>query len=231
MAAARTQVLGLTGQPRPVGNLPAVYGFSRHVVPLSGAGRHVTGYWTLPAGPAWTPPPALEAFLARGGPVASIGFGSMASSKPEHVTALALGAVRRAGVRAVLLSGWGGMASLPPNDDVFCADALPHDWLFPRMQAVVHHGGAGTTGAALQAGVPSIVVPFAADQPFWGMRVARLGVAPAPIPRKRLTEQNLADVLRRTIDDQPMAARANALGTLIRAEDGVAEAVRHFRGH
>jgi sterol 3beta-glucosyltransferase len=224
-------VLGLTGRPRTPDNLPILYGFSRHVLPLTAPNRHVTGYWTLPAGPGWTPPPALEAFLARGGPVVSIGFGSMASATPETVTALVLGAVRRAGVRAVLLSGWGGLAALPPSDDLFCAEALPHDWLFPRVQAIVHHGGAGTTGAALQAGVPAIVVPFTADQPFWGMRVAALGVGPAPIPRKRLTEQALADALRRTVDDHAMAARAASLGSLIRAEDGVAAAVRHFQRH
>jgi sterol 3beta-glucosyltransferase len=228
MAAARAKVLGLTGRPRTLANLPTLYGFSRHVLPLTSPDRHVTGYWTLPAGNNWSPPPALEAFLARGGPIVSIGFGSMASAKPEAVTDLVQGAIRRARVRAVLLSGWGGLKSLPPSDDLFSADALPHDWLFPRVQAVVHHGGAGTTGAALQAGVPAIIIPFAADQPFWGMRVLALGVGPAPIPRQRLTEQNLADALRRTVDDAAMAARAKSLGALIRTEDGVAEAVRHF---
>jgi sterol 3beta-glucosyltransferase len=168
MVKARTTVLGLTGSPRALGNQPTLYGFSRHVLPLVGLHRHVTGYWTLPAGNGWSPPRALAAFLAHGGPIVSIGFGSMASTKPEAVTDLVRGAVRKAGVRAVLLSGWGGLTTRPPSDDLYCADALPHDWLFPRVQAVVHHGGAGTTGAALQAGVPAIIVPFAADQPFWG---------------------------------------------------------------
>ncbi|MFM9973119.1 MAG: DUF4011 domain-containing protein, partial [Beijerinckiaceae bacterium] len=89
-------------------------------------------------------------------------------TKPQEVTDLVIAAIRSAGVRAVLLSGWGGLASLPESDDVFCADALPHDWLFPRVAAAVHHGGAGTTGAALSAGIPALVIPFAADQPFWG---------------------------------------------------------------
>lgn len=208
-----------------------LYGFSRHVlqVPTEGErARHVTGYWFLPAEPTWSPPPALEAFLARGGPVVSIGFGSMASDDPQAVTELVLGAVRAAGVRAVLLSGWGGLASLPPSEDVFCADALPHDWLFPRVAATVHHGGAGTTGAALRSGVPGLVVPFTMDQPFWGSRVAALGVGPAPIPRKRLTRERLADALRRTVADEGMRRRAADLGARIRAEDGVAEAVEHF---
>ncbi len=231
MTSARVKVLGLTGRPTAADGQPVFYGFSRLVVPVpehDGRERHVTGYWTLPAASTWRPPPALEAFLARGGPVVSIGFGSMASDDPEAITALVLGAVRRAGVRAVLLSGWGGLASLPPSDDVFCADALPHEWLFPRVTAIVHHGGAGTTGAALRAGVPAIVVPFTMDQPFWASRVVALGAGPTPIARKRLTLGRLADALRTTVADTAMRARSAALGEKLRAEDGVAEAVAHF---
>lgn len=231
MASAREQVLGLTGRASAADGQPLLYGFSRHVLRVPARGeraRHVTGYWSLPVAPTWRPPPALEAFLERGGPVVSVGFGSMASDDPEAATALVRDAVRAAGVRAVLLGGWGGLMSLPHAADVFCADALPHDWLFPRVAAVVHHGGAGTTGAALRAGVPAIVVPFTTDQPFWGSRVAALGVGPTPIPRKRLTRERLADAFRRTVADEAMRARAAALGAQIRAEDGVAEAVEHF---
>jgi sterol 3beta-glucosyltransferase len=231
MALAREKVLGLSGRPTAIGNPAVLYGFSRHVLQIPSDGtrkRHVTGYWSLPAATSWSPPPALEKFLSHGSPIVSIGFGSMASAKPEDVTALVLEAVRKAGVRAVLLSGWGGLASIPDADDVFCADALPHDWLFPRVAAAVHHGGAGTTGAALTAGVPSIVVPFAADQPFWGARVAELGVGPKPIPRKRLTSDLLAYALQSTVNDAEMRANAARLGHLIRAEDGVAEAVKQF---
>lgn len=234
MAAARASALGLTGRA-PVTTSPVLYGFSRHVVPLpaqSGRARHVTGYWSLPAAESWLPPPALTAFLNRSGPVVSIGFGSMASADPEAVTALVRGAVRAAGVRAVLLAGWGGLTSVSEGDgeheDVFCADALPHDWLFPRVAAVVHHGGAGTTGAALRAGVPAVVIPFTMDQPFWGARVAALGVGPPPIPRARLTQPLLAVALRHTVADVAMGERAAALGARIAAEDGVAAAVAQF---
>jgi sterol 3beta-glucosyltransferase len=231
MQSARTDVLGLAGRPSAADGQPVLYGFSRHVVPVPAGGqreRHVTGYWWLPAAPTWNPPPALEAFLAGRGPVVAIGFGSMVSDDPEALTGLVLGAARRAGVRAVLVTGWGGLASLPHADDLFVAEALPYDWLFPRVAAVVHHGGAGTTGLALQAGVPAIVVPFTVDQPFWGSRVAALGVGPTPIPRKRLTQEGLADALRRTVADEAMRARAAALGERIRAEDGVAAAVEIF---
>jgi UDP:flavonoid glycosyltransferase YjiC (YdhE family) len=242
MVSARRDVLGLGGRPRrrTDSTQPVLYGFSRHVVPMPGdpgRARHVTGYWTLPAAPDWRPPADLAAFVARDGPVVSIGFGSMTSRDPAALTALVLAAARSAGVRVVLLGGWGALGhagALPGDDgrgagDVIRADAVPHDWLFPRVTAVVHHGGAGTTGAALGAGVPAIVVPFTMDQPFWALRVATLGVGPPPIPRTHLTRDRLAAALRRTVDDAPMQARAAALGALIRAEDGVAQAVAHFR--
>lgn len=231
MMSAREKVLGLSGAPRTNTDLPVLYGFSRHVIEVSAKGeraRHVTGYWTLKTAPDWSPPAALDAFLSRCGPVVSIGFGSMANEDPDAVTELVLGAVRDAGVCAVLLSGWGGLRSLSASSEVFCADALPHDWLFPRMRAVVHHGGAGTTGAGLRAGIPSIVVPFTMDQPFWGARVAALGVGPRPIPRPKLTRRALADALRSAVADDAMAAKARSLGERIRAEDGVANAVARF---
>lgn len=231
MSAARKKVLGLTGRPTAADGQPVLYGFSPRVVPVpqvDGRTRHVTGYWWLPTPKSWTPPPALDAFLARPGPVVSIGFGSMVSDDPAALTALVLGAVRRAGARAVLVAGWGGLTAASQSDEVFCAETVPYEWLFPRVKAVVHHGGAGTTGAALTAGVPSTVVPFLMDQPFWGSRVAALGVGPTPIPRKKLTEDRLTAALGRMLSDEAMRARSSELGAQLRAEDGVAAAVAHF---
>jgi UDP:flavonoid glycosyltransferase YjiC (YdhE family) len=185
----------------------------------------VTGYWFLPGDPGRALPADLEAFLAAGGPVVSIGFGSMAGEDGEALTELVVGAVRDAGVRAVLLSGWGGLGGPGAADDVYVADALPHEVLFPRMSAVVHHGGAGTTGAGIRAGVPTLVVPFGVDQPFWASRVVALGVGPRPIPRKAMTRARLAAGLRAAVEDRAMADRAAALGELVRSEDGVAAAV------
>ncbi len=228
MRAAREEVLGLSGPPRAHLTQPVLYGFSSRVVPVpAGAGRarEVTGYWTLPLAEAWSPPPALESFLAREGPVVSVGFGSMASEDPAAVTAMVRGAARDAGVRVVLLAGWGGLSTASDDTEVFTAEALPHEWLFARVAAVVHHGGAGTTGAGLRAGVPSVVVPFAMDQPFWGSRVAALGVGPAPVPRAKLSRAALAAALRAAVTDDAMRARASTLGALLRAEDGVGRAV------
>ncbi|MFN8480685.1 MAG: hypothetical protein U0074_22970 [Kouleothrix sp.] len=126
----------------------------------------------------------------------------------------------------MLYAGWGGLqqSQLPP--DVFLTQSVPHSWLFPHMAAVIHHGGAGTTGAGLQAGVPSIVVPFFGDQPFWGQRVHALGVGPRPIPRRQLTADNLAEAIRRSVSDEAMRKRAAQLGQRIRADDGVTYAAK-----
>jgi UDP:flavonoid glycosyltransferase YjiC (YdhE family) len=117
-------------------------------------------------------------------------------------------------------------AALPP--DVLAVDPLPHDWLFPRAAAVVHHGGAGTTFAALRAGAPSIVVPGFADQPFWARRVHALGAGPAPIPRRRLTAGRLAPAIRSAATDPALRERAATLARTLAGEDGVGTAVASF---
>jgi sterol 3beta-glucosyltransferase len=227
---ARRRVLGLRRRSRAADGRAVLYGFSPHVVRVPSVGlrpRYTTGYWTLHTPGGWSPPAALAAFLAVDGPpVVAIGFGSMGSGDPVALTELVRGAVRDAGVRGVLIAGWGGLTSTGDDPDVLTIDAVPHDWLFPRVAAVVHHGGAGTTGASLRAGTPTVVVPFAMDQPFWGGRVAALGAGPTPIPRARLSRARLADAMRLTVRDASMRARAADLGRRIRGEDGVGEAVR-----
>jgi sterol 3beta-glucosyltransferase len=165
------------------------------------------------------------AFLQNGSKPIYIGFGSMGSRKPEETADLVLRALAQTQQRAILLSGWGGLSRSNLPDSVFMVNSIPHAWLFPRMAAVVHHGGAGTTAASLRAGVPSIVIPFFGDQPFWGQRVAALGVGPTPIPRQKLTSEKLAKAIEQALTDQTMRQRAANLGAQIRAEDGIANAV------
>jgi sterol 3beta-glucosyltransferase len=206
---------------------PTLFGFSPSVLPKPaewGANVHVTGYWFLPDS-IWNPPADLAAFLEAGAPPVYIGFGSMASRDPQQTTELVLDAVKQAGVRAVLASGWGGLSAANVPENVFLMDSVPHDWLFPRMAAVVHHGGAGTTAAGLRAGVPTVIIPFGGDQPFWGHHVHKLGVGTEPIPQKRLTADGLASAIRTAVQDSAMRARASALGEKIRVEDGVGAAV------
>jgi UDP:flavonoid glycosyltransferase YjiC (YdhE family) len=186
---------------------------------------HVTGYWFLDPADDWAPPSALLEFLQADPPPIYVGFGSMSSRKPEETADLILLALVRAKQRAIILSGWGGLHKADLPDTVFMVDSIPFSWLFPRVAAVVHHGGAGTTSAGLRAGVPSIVIPFFGDQPFWGQRVAELGVGPAPIPRRRLTVERLAQAIQEAVTDQTMRQRAAHLGSRIQAEDGIARAV------
>ena len=111
------------------------------------------------------------------------------------------------------------------TDDVFALDSVPHDWLFPRVAAVVHHGGAGTTGEGLRAGRPTVTVPFVADQHFWGQQVYKRGVGPRPLSRRHLSAETLAAAIEAAVTDVSIVARAKALGERIRAEDGVGAAV------
>jgi sterol 3beta-glucosyltransferase len=204
-----------------------VHAYSRHVVPQPAdwpVNFHTSGYFFLDEIGGWQPPAELVAFLSAGPPAVGIGFGSMTGRDPRRVMALVLDALRLSGQRAVLLSGWAGVIpeDLPPT--AYHLPAAPHQWLFPRLAAVVHHGGAGSTGASLRAGIPTIIVPHMADQPFWGSRVAALGVGPKPLPRPKLTAEALAQRIRVAIGDESMKQRAAKLGQLIRAEDGIGRA-------
>lgn len=231
MSEARIKVLGLRDKSSALDGQPVLYGFSRHVVSVpehTSKLRYTTGYWILESSADWSPPAPLQAFLEQGEPVVSIGFGSMTSSKAEQVTELVRQAARQAKVRVILLVGSGGLKETKASDSLFCLSEVPHEWLFQRVSAIVHHGGAGTTAAALRSGVPNIVVPFGVDQPFWGSRVAALGVGPKPIPHSQLSVGNLSKALSIAMNDQSMRTRAKDLTAVLRAEDGVAEAVKHF---
>ena len=191
--------------------------------------RHcVTGYWFAPAPETWTPPDTLAAFLEAGAPPLVVSLGAMALSGEDSLEAaqITLAAVQQAGVRAII-QGWDEamrQLSIPPT--VFHAGSIPHDWLLPRAGGLVHHGGFGTTAAGFRAGIPMLVIPHIIDQFIWGNQVAQLGVGPQPIPRPKLTAENLAAALR-AMQTPEMRRKAADLGASIRAEpDGVAEAVR-----
>jgi UDP:flavonoid glycosyltransferase YjiC (YdhE family) len=215
--------------------MPVYYAYSPTVLPRPAdwpARMQVTGYWFLDPPPGWQPPADLLRFLEAGPPPVSIGFGSMASGDADATLRLVLQALEMSGQRGVLLSGWAGLGkghALP--DYAFAAESLPHSWLFPRLAAVVHHGGAGTTGASLRSGVPSILVPLAADQPSWARIVHALGVGPAPLPFQTLTAERLASAIRQAVTDPAMRRRAADLGKRIQAEDGLSRATESFIRH
>lgn len=228
----RQEVLGLAKRPffgdfSQMMQMPTILGFSEAVVPRPEDWRenvHYTGYW-LPQEPAWTAPPALVQFLEDGPPPVFIGFGSMPVRDPQQVTQVVLEALQLSGQRAVLQAGWAGIGGDTLPDCVYLLNYAPYGWLFPQMAAVVHHGGSGTTGFGLWAGVPTILTPFLFDQFYWGRRIQALGVGPEPVPQKKLTAERLAAALTTAVNDSAMRQRAALLGEKIQQENGVQTAI------
>ncbi len=240
LGSARRQA-GLPRLPlrEPLGQLDArrtleLYAFSPAVVPepaRAGPWTHITGYWFLDRVLDPEPPEQLLRFLAGGPAPVCVGFGSMLDADPAGTTGLVIEALRQAGQRGVLIRGQHGFGDVELPESVFAVETISHDWLFQRCSAVVHHGGAGTTAAALRAGRPSVVVPHMMDQHAWGRVIHELGAGPAPIPRRRLSTQRLQEAIVATVDEAGMRERAAALGEQIRQEDGIACAVEVFERH
>lgn len=208
--------------------LPSMTAVSPSVVPSPADWTEtdrMTGYWFLEPEAGFVPSAELAGFLESGPPPVYIGFGSISGKDPARLARIAVEALTATGQRGILATGWGGLdADLLP-DSILKIDAAPHDWLFPRMAAVVHHGGAGTTAAGLRAGKLSIITPFMGDQPYWGARVHELGAGPAPIPQKKLTVDNLSAAIREALKNSKMRAQAELIGQAIRSENGVQRAI------
>lgn len=222
--AGRLPSLHRHSDGRPV---PVLYPYSTHLLPVPEdfpPYAHVTGYWFLDRPADWQPAPELVQFLEQGTRPIYIGFGSMGARKGRKRASIVLEALEKSGQRAVLVSGWGGLKAADLPESVFMAESVPHDWLFTRVAAVVHHGGAGTTAAGLRAGKPSIICPFIADQPFWGKLVNQQGIGPKPIPQSSLTSDTLAAAITTAVQDETMQRRAAEIGENIRSEDGVGRA-------
>jgi len=231
----RQEVFGLPPRPRTFGlktfskqGHTWLYAYSSQISPRPAdwsPRQHVTGWWFQDDAPHWQPPTSLVEFLDNGPPPIYIGFGSMFTPDRERLAGCVIDALRQSGQRGVLAKGWGLLDPKNVPDNCYLLDTAPHDWLFPKMAAIIHHGGAGTTGAGARAGVPNLAVPFAFDQPFWGRALHTAGMAPPPIAAKQLTADKLSTAMRTMIDDANMRRRAAVLGANIRAEDGVQNAV------
>ena len=203
---------------------PAVYPPN----PLWEPYHHTVGYWFVQEPSAWAPPAGLIAFLEDGAPPLLVSLGAMSLGGAETVQTAGLftDAIQQAGVRAIV-QGWeGALARLSLPSTVYPAGSLPHSWLMDRCAGVVHHGGFGTTAATFRAGLPHLVIPHLADQFYWGQQVRELGAGPPPIPRNKLDVQRLAAALSELAHDKELQTTASRLGERIRAEDGVAKAVR-----
>lgn len=185
---------------------------------------HVTGYYFFPLNKSYQLPMELQSFLqARESPVC-ITFGSMVNREAERIDQIVRESLKETGNRGIILSGWSGIRR-QSSKDILYLEAAPHDWLLPRCKMIIHHGGAGTISAGLRAGLPNIVIPFTADQPFWGKRVHAMGVGPKPILVKKLSAKKLTQAIIEAETDF-LRERAQLIGQKISAEDGVSEAVK-----
>lgn len=185
----------------------------------------ITGCWFEPVQTDWQPPADLHDFLGAGEAPIYVGFGSMPNSDPERTARDIIEALRRTGQRGIIHRGWANLSVAGAPDTVFFSDGAPHDWLFPRMKAVIHHGGAGTTMTALRAGVPSTVVAHLGDQPYWGRRIYELGLGAKPIKRTQLNADRLTQAIHAMIGTPHMRDRVEAFRQQLEAETGLQNAV------
>ncbi|KAK2461690.1 hypothetical protein APHAL10511_006153 [Amanita phalloides] len=223
--------------------IPFLYNFSSHAVspPLDWPEWiRITGYWFLDdadvSAKKWTPPPDLVEFIdkahALNKKVVYIGFGSIVVSDPKSITECVVEAITQSDVYAILSKGWSDRLQVKTSDtaepevllapQIYPISSVPHDWLFQRIDAACHHGGAGTTGASLRAGIPTIIKPFFGDQFFWADRVEALGVGSGV---RKLTVASLTEAFVTATMDSKQINRAKLLGEQIRSENGVATAI------
>ncbi|KAF2138530.1 glycosyltransferase family 1 protein [Aplosporella prunicola CBS 121167] len=229
----RTQTLGL----EPVSTLWAPGQLSRLRVPYTymwspslGPEIDVAGFVFLELASSFNPPESLVNFLDAGPPPIYIGFGSIVVDDPESFTKMVFEAVQMAGVRALVSKGWSGIGGKDDApESIYLLDNTPHDWLFPRVSAVVHHGGAGTTAIGLKCGKPTMVVPFFGDQPFWGAMVASAKAgAHDCTPYKQLTADQLAEGIRQCLSDEERENAGKIAKSIADEGDGAANAVKSF---
>ncbi|MGL6259228.1 glycosyltransferase [Vibrio sp. WXL210] len=210
-------------------SIPVLHAYSDLLIPRPNdwpETARVCGDWFLRGEQTdYQPPAELKAFLEHPQAPIYIGFGSMSGRDPKQTTRIVLQAVKASGVRAIIASGWGGLELADHDDKVLMIKGAPHYWLFHKVAAVIHHGGAGTTAAGLRAGKPTLICPFFGDQPFWGQTVVKHGLGPKPIKQKNLTVDNLAHAISEMVTDQEMQTKAKQLGIQLMQQDGIDTAI------
>lgn len=184
---------------------------------------HQYGYWFVQELNEYTPSKELADFLSSGKKPVYIGFGSVFhKDQKEFLSKLIIDALLKANRRGIIC-GMGKLDNLP--DNIIAIDSIPHSWLFEKVSAVCHHGGAGTTAAGFAAGVPSVIIPFANDQHAWAHRAYDLGVGSKPVPIKKLTSDNLAEAINYALQDK-IVQNAKRLAINISTENGARECAK-----
>jgi UDP:flavonoid glycosyltransferase YjiC (YdhE family) len=214
--------------------VPYTYLWSPGLVPRPpdwGPEIDIAGFVFLDLASGYNPPEELVQFLDAGEEPIYIGFGSISGVEdPDAFTKMVFGAVEMAGVRALISKGWGDMGKgMDIPDNILLLDNVPHDWLFPKVRAVVHHGGAGTTAAGLKCGKPTMIVPFFGDQPFWGAMVATAGAgARQCLPLKKLTVDKFAEGIKQCLTEEARQKAEEIAKSIEKEGDGAENAVNSF---
>ncbi|KAK9727440.1 Sterol 3-beta-glucosyltransferase [Basidiobolus ranarum] len=218
--------------------VPFLYCFSGEIVPPAPDWPdwiHLCGYWFLDnPDQSWKPPQSLLDFLKIDPKPVYIGFGSIVVQDPEKMTEVIIEGVRKAGARAIISKGWSSRlqqeGKAPKEkvefpDFIYSLDSVPHDWLFPQVAGVMHHGGAGTTSAGIRAGVPTVIKPFFGDQFFWGNRIQEIGIG---LCLKKFTPERISHALLTITTDEKIIKRSQVIGKRVQAENGVDNAINYM---
>lgn len=211
--------------------VPYTYLWSPGLIPKPkdwGPEIDISGFVFLDLASTFKPPNELVNFLNAGVPPVYIGFGSIVVDDPDVFTKMIFDAVKKAGVRALVSKGWGGLGGDDVPDDIFMLENTPHDWLFPRVSAVCHHGGAGTTAIGLKCGKPTFIVPFFGDQQFWGSMVGKAGAGADPVPYKSLTMDKMAEAIKKCLSPEAKEAAEKIAKSIEVEGDGAQNAVKSF---
>lgn len=219
--------IGLKGMYSPALNLIAASPSISKPPPDLPSEHKFTGAWFLKE-TDYEVPLELQEFLDQGSPPVIISFGSMGGSKNAETTRILCEAVQLTGQRAIIQAGWGNLGMARPPGNICFVGYVPHNFLFRQGCCIIHHGGAGTTAAACRAGVPSIIIPHLADQPYWGCTLRKIGVAPKPLHRQDLTPKRLATRINQVVSSQSMMEKARVLMKKIEMEDGLTTAVKRI---
>jgi UDP-glucoronosyl and UDP-glucosyl transferase len=212
--------------------VPYTYLWSPGLVPKPadwGPQIDIAGFVFLDLASTFKPPTSLVKFLESGNPPIYIGFGSIVPDDPEHFTQIIFEAIKKTGVRALVSKGWGGLGSDDVPDNIYMLENTPHDWIFPRVSAVIHHGGAGTTAICLKYGKPTMTVPFFGDQPFWGAMTAKAGAGyHKAVSYKHLTPDILAEGIKECLSPAAGKNAENLARRIAEEGDGAENAVKSF---
>jgi UDP:flavonoid glycosyltransferase YjiC (YdhE family) len=211
--------------------VPYTYLWSPGLIPKPedwGPEIDIAGFVFLDLASSFKPPDDLVKFLEAGEQPIYIGFGSIVVDDPDKFTKMIFEAVKEAGVRALVSKGWGGLGDDNTPENIYMLENTPHDWLFPKVRAVIHHGGAGTTAIGLKCGKPTMVVPFFGDQQFWGSMIGNAGAGADPVPYKSLDKDKLVEGIKQLLTDEAREAAEKIAHDIEEEGDGAENAVKSF---